>query len=68
MAIELWDLRVGDVVELGQGILASILLPTEDGRWVLVSYEAFPDSPELVGQTDLVSEAEIARVFRSSTN
>ena len=68
MNVDLWDLRIGDALELASGVIASVLLPTEDGRWVLVSYEAFPDSPGLVGQTDLVSDTEIRGVFRSSMN
>jgi len=66
--IDLWDLRVGDALELRSGVIASVVLPTEDGQWVPVKYERFERRPEMVGGTDLVSEAEIARGFRSTAN
>ena len=63
----LWDLRIGDVLDLRSGVMASVMMPTEDGEWILVKYLSFGTRLELAGQTDLVTAEEIAGVFVAAT-
>ena len=58
--MDLYDLKPGDRVRLAQGrIIAEIVAPTEDGRWIKVRYVESPDEPNLVGTEDLCTDDEI---------
>jgi multisubunit Na+/H+ antiporter MnhF subunit len=59
MTVSLYDLRIGDHVRLAAGLVAEILSPTEDGKWIRVRYVESAADPELVGTEDLCSEDEI---------
>ena len=57
--MDLHDLKPGDRVRLEGGIVAEVVAPTEDGRWIKVRYIKSPDDPALVGTEDVCSEDEI---------
>ncbi len=53
------DRTPGNHVRLDGGIVAEVVAPTEDGRWIKVRYVESPDHPALVGTEDLCSGGEI---------
>lgn len=63
----LWNLRIGDVLDLASGERASVLSPTEDGEWILIRYLA-SRRLELVAQSDLASAADVVGVNSSARN
>lgn len=62
-----WN-RIGDILELRNGSRAEVMLPTEDGQWVLVRYLSGGKRLELVGRTDLTHADEIFGVLSSARN
>jgi hypothetical protein len=59
MKVGLYDLAIGDRVRLIGGLIAEIVSPTEDGRWIRVRYVESPADPQLVDTEDLCAEEEI---------
>ena len=59
MEIGLWDLTLGERINLDSGVVAEVVAPTEDGMWILVKYIDAPESPEIIGMEDLCSSDEI---------
>ena len=59
MEIGLWDLTLGERINLESGVVAEVVAPTEDGMWILVKYIDAPESPEIIGMEDLCSSDEI---------
>ncbi len=68
MLSDLWNVRVGDVLELGESILGVVLAATEDGEWIPVRYVSSRRRLELVGQTDLAHVDEVQAVFSFAHN
>ncbi len=58
--MNLWELRPGDTIRIGDGAVAEVLSRTEDGAWIKARYIEVEDTPSLVGTEDLISEQEIA--------
>jgi hypothetical protein len=65
--MNLSDLEPGDQVRMAEGIVAEVIRPTEDGRWILVRYVESPDDPGLVGTEDLCSEDEVVELISRSS-
>jgi len=64
--MNLYDLKPGDRVRVrsdSADITAEVVLPTEDGRWILVRYVESPGSPELVGTQDVCSDDEVVEAL-----
>ena len=59
MELNIWGLRPGERITLDSGVVAEVIAPTEDGRWIRVKYLDAPDSPDLVGTEDLCATEEI---------
>jgi hypothetical protein len=57
--MNLYDLKPGDRIRTVEGIVAEVVKPSEDGRWILVRYVESRDDPNLVGTEDLCSEEEL---------
>lgn len=57
--MDLFDLNPGDRVRLAGGVIAEVVSPTEDGRWIKVRYVEAHTDPPLVGTEDLCSDGEI---------
>ncbi len=55
----LTEFKTGDIVRLTGGLVAEVVAPTEDGRWVRVRYISAPMRPELEGTEDLSSDYEV---------
>ena len=64
--VSLWDLRIGDMLELASGVFASVEMPTEDGEWILVRYVHGGSRLELVGQTDIAAAFEVTAVLSNT--
>ena len=64
--IDLMTIKVGERLQLRQGIVAEVLENMEDGMWLQVRYLAFPGRPEDIGTEELCHAQDIVKVLSSS--
>jgi hypothetical protein len=64
--IDLMTIKVGDRLQLRQGIVAEVLENMEDGMWLQVRYLAFPGQPDEVGTEELCHAQDIVKVLSGS--
>jgi hypothetical protein len=64
--IDLMTIKVGERLQLRQGIVAEVLENMQDGMWLQVRYLAFPAQPDEVGTEELCHAQDVVRVLTSS--
>jgi hypothetical protein len=64
--INVMTIKVGERLQLREGIVAEVLENMEDGMWLQVRYLEFPGSPQDVGTEELCHAQDIVRVLGSS--
>jgi hypothetical protein len=63
--IDVMTIKVGERLQLREGIVAEVLENMEDGMWLQVRYLAFPGQPNQVGTEELCHAQDIVKVLRS---
>ena len=61
---DIWNLKEGATILLGEGAVAKVVAPTEDGRWLKVRYLEAPSNPSLERTRALCSAEEIVEVVQ----
>ena len=61
--INVMTIKVGERLQLREGIVAEVLENMEDGMWLQVRYLEFPGHPEDVGTEELCHAQDIVRVL-----
>jgi hypothetical protein len=61
--IDVMTIKVGERLQLQEGIVAEVLENMEDGMWLQVRYLAFPGRPDDVGTEELCHAQDIVRVL-----
>ena len=64
--INVMTVKVGERLQLREGIVAEVLENMEDGMWLQVRYLEFPGSPQDVGTEELCHAQDIVRVLGGS--
>jgi hypothetical protein len=63
--IDVMTIKVGERLQLREGIVAEVLENMEDGMWLQVRYLAFPGHPNDVGTEELCHAQDIVKVLSS---
>jgi hypothetical protein len=63
--IDVMTIKVGERLQLREGIVAEVLENMEDGMWLQVRYLAFPGQPNQVGTEELCHAQDIVKVLSS---
>jgi len=61
--IDVMTIKVGERLQLREGIVAEVLENMEDGMWLQVRYLAVPGHPDDVGTEELCHAQDIVRVL-----
>jgi hypothetical protein len=61
--IDVMTIKVGERLQLREGIVAEVLENMEDGMWLQVRYLAFPGQPNQVGTEELCHAQDIVKVL-----
>jgi hypothetical protein len=61
--INVMTIKVGERLQLREGIVAEVLENMEDGMWLQVRFLEFPGSPQDVGTEELCHAQDIVRIL-----
>jgi hypothetical protein len=63
--INVTTIKVGERLQLREGIVAEVLENMEDGMWLQVRYLEFPGQPNEVGTEELCHAQDIVKLLSS---
>jgi hypothetical protein len=64
--IDVMTIRVGERLQLQEGVIAEVLENMEDGMWLQVRFLEVPGRPADVGAVELAHAQDIVRVLDAS--